>query len=484
MKSKELLGSVTAGLRWATLSRLMTQVITWGTTLIVVRLLSPSDYGLAAMATVLSGYLAMWNELGFSITLVQKKTTDLPTLRAVLGLLLAIGACLCALMFLSAPLIAAAFADTRITPLARLAGLNFLIMPFTIIPYAQLLLDMNYKAISFVGVISATVGAVVTLSMAWFDFGAAALVVGTLCGALARGAMLNYFRSFLRRPEWNLPLLKGFASFSGNVMLGRTVWYWYAEADNLIVGRMLGAAALGVYSLGRQLAQMPMERAAEMINLVSLSAYTAVNHDLPRVRDAYIKTIGIVASVTFPLFWGMALVADDLVHTILGPKWVNAIPVLQLLCLSMPLRTVGTLASMPLMALGRAERSLHFVLFPAIIVPLSMLLGVRWGVLGVAVAWAVAYPIAFVLGSNFIKGTFQARLRDMLRPLVAPAVAGAAMSAAVYGFMKLVPMLHPIPLFIGKVAIGAAVYPAVLFFIARPQFEQALGFAKSFLKRN
>lgn len=473
---------VTSGLRWATLSRVLTQALTWGSTLLVVRLLAPVDYGLAAMAGVLAGYLTLWNELGLSVTLIQRRTTDDTTLRAVFGILLAIGVALCLLTGLASPLIAGVFGDPRITPLARLVSLNFLLMPFVIIPHALLSIDMNIRALSLVGLICALTGAAVTLGLAYLGFGAYALIWGPLATTFTRAIILNLRRPFAGKPTWRPAYLREYASFSMNVLLSRTVWYWYSESDNLIVGRLLGANLLGVYSLGRQLAQMPMERVTEITNMIALPAYASVGNDPARVRDAYIKTIRLVAVVAFPVFWGLALVADDLVPLVMGARWTGAVPVLQILCIVMPLRTIGTLATAPLLALGRADSALNFSILPALLIPLSLLIGIRWGLAGVAAAWAVAYPIAFVAATFRTRSVFNASMLQLCAPMAAPALSAALMVAAVAAILALTSW-PSLVLLVSKTLLGMSIYAGLLLVVSRPHFDDALNFMRRLVVR-
>jgi teichuronic acid exporter len=478
-----LMDSVSSGLRWATFSRLLTQILTWASTLLVVRLLAPTDYGLAAMATMLAGYLTMWNELGLSITLIQRRTTDEPTLRAVFGLLLAIGGVLCLITALASPLIATAFGDRRITPLACVISLSFLVMPFAIIPQARLSMDMNIRALSLVGLVSALAGAAVTLSLAWAGAGAYALVLGTLAIAVVRAVALNSVAPFLRRPRWQPRELLHMASYSMNVMLSRTIWYWYSEADILIVGRTLGASLLGIYSLGRQLAMMPMDRVGEIANMVALPAYASVGRELARVRDAYVRSIRLVSTIAFPLFWGLSMVAFDLIKALLGPQWLAAIPVLQVLCIVMPLRTIGSLTSAPLQAVGRADTSLKFVAMPALLVPLCLLIGSHWQLQGVAIAWVVAYPIAWCAGTIVARSALNVTLGDVLKPMLAPAASAAAMVLLVGKGQQLLPWTSPLLLLGVKAICGAAVYFASLFLISRSHYSDLIVFSFRMLGR-
>src|SRR5665647_184336 len=127
-----------SGLRWTASVRLVSQVITWAITLVVIRLLTPADYGLLAMATVFVSFLAMFSELGLGAALVQKADVDDELLKRAFGVILVIHFSLAALLMLSAPLIGDFYNEPRVVPVIRVLSLQFVLAGFSVIPDAQL----------------------------------------------------------------------------------------------------------------------------------------------------------------------------------------------------------------------------------------------------------------------------------------------------------------------------------------------------------
>jgi teichuronic acid exporter len=455
--------AVVRGIRWTTTARVIGQAVTWSSTFWVVRLLSPTDYGLVAIATIITGYLAIWNEMGIGITLVQKRITDEATLRKIFTLLLVTGVVLCGLTIALAPMLARLFDDPRITGLSCVASLNFLLMPFNVIPQSALSMNMRFKAISAINMIASLVGACATVSLAYFDFGAYALVLGPLAMGVVRTIATGMLSRNILRPASSLRGVGTVFSFSGTVLLERTIWYAYSESDTFIVGRILGASNLGLYSMGRQLALMPMERVSEIMNTVALPAYTSIKEDIPRIRDAYLDTLRLGGAAMFPVFWGLAAVAGDLVPLLLGAKWIGSTPVLQLLCLVMPLRSLGTLTSPLLTAIGRMRDVVWCMVWPALLVPLAVLVGVRWGVTGAALAWCIAYPVAFVLATRRLCGAIGLHVTKIVHAIAPPCLAAAVMLLMVHGAGKLLPaQSHAGLRLVAGIAVGASVYLSIL----------------------
>jgi teichuronic acid exporter len=133
-----------SGLKWVTLSRVFAQALTWLNTFFVIRLISPADFGLAALASIFANFLSLLNELGFSVALIQRQTRDREILRNVFGALLLIGVTLTIALIAMAPLVGALVKEPRVVPLVRLVSLQFLAMSFSIIPQAMLSMDMRF----------------------------------------------------------------------------------------------------------------------------------------------------------------------------------------------------------------------------------------------------------------------------------------------------------------------------------------------------
>ena len=475
---------VLSGLRWTVLARSTMQLITWASTLIVVRLLSPTDYGLLAMATVVAFYLMMLGEMGLTAALVQRRDIDLATQRSIFGALLIAGVLLFALSSALAPLVARHFSEPRIVPMIVMVSAQFLIMPFTVISQAILSKEMRFSALGIAGIVNALVGATVTLIAAYCGAGAYALILGILVSALARAISINISAPFLHRPSFNFSALRSLATFSGFVLAERSLWYWFIQFDTLIVGSFLGAALLGVYSVAKQLAVMPLERFAEVMNTVAMPAYSAVQHDMDIVHQSFLKALRLSALIVIPAFWGLGLVAQDLVHVVLGPKWLATVPVLSLLCAMMPLRALGSLASPAVTSVGRPDVSFKCVIINAIVVIPAVAIGTHWQLRGVAAAWAISYPVAYIASTRLVGLCMKLSWRQMVAPLAKPLACGLLMAVAVFAFQQAtISWKHASARLVCLILLGVLSYCVSLWFIARTEARELIAFAKSLISR-
>jgi PST family polysaccharide transporter len=181
-----------------------------------------------------------------------------------------------------------------------------------------------------------------------------------------------------------------------HVTVSRVAWYAYSNADYAIVGRVLGKNALGTYGFAWQIASIPVDKVSAVVGRVTLPIFARVQDDYAAVRRYLRALIEGLALITFPLSFGLALVADDFVLLALGEPWRPAIVPLRLLALYAGFRSVTTLFPQVLVAIGRARWGMILSLLLAIVMPAAFLIGARWGTGGVATAWIIAYPLVVV----------------------------------------------------------------------------------------
>lgn len=405
------------GVKWGAGAKLGSQLITWGVTIYVMRLLVPDDYGLLAMATVLLGLLLMFGEVGLGPALVQRKDVSEEDLRQALGVIWIANLVLCGLANAVAPAVAAFYREPRLQDLVHALSLQFLVLPLIVLPDVQLQRRLAYRQRSLIELGGALLGSLATLGLALTGAGVWSLVGGTLASLVWRAAALNWCAPSYWWPRWPGQGLGALLGFGGSLTAARLLWYAFMQADILIVGRMLGDQLLGLYAVSMHLASLPMQRITAILNQALFPVLARAQHDLPAIRAGVLQVLGYVGLLAFPMLWGMASVAPELVHVVLGAGWSGAVLPLQVLCLVMPFRALAQLLPTVTDALGQPGVGLRNVILACSVMPPAFYIGTRWGIQGVAYAWLLAYPLVLLVN-----------MRRMLKAigLGAGAVAGRA----------------------------------------------------------
>jgi teichuronic acid exporter len=468
-------GKVVSALRWSAASRLAGSALSWVMTILVIRLLSPSDYGVLAMAVILPSALYLLNDLGLDVVLVQQQDADERLRRQVFGIVIVANLLCAGVLVVGAPLIAQFFREPAIVPVMHVLSLQFLLFIFDTLPRAKLEQRLDFRSQSVISVIATWLGGLATLILAATGFGVWSLVWGRLVSTATTTVALNVVAPMLYWPIFSLRAARRSLRFGAIVTMERTAWQLFTDADKVIGGRLWNDATLGLYTVAQDLATMPMHKTGGLIGAIGLPAFSGVQDRMEEVRFYLLKATRIISVLAFPMFIGLALTASEAVALLLGPAWMGAAPILQILALIMPLRMVATLLSPVLWGIARPGISATNVMIAAVVIPCACLIGARWGPVGMASAWLAAYPIVFILMLHRAGGPLGLTLRDFWGAIRWPAAASLIMVAAVEGTRWLLPSSGGVVVTLLIVAsVGALVYVGALLIFDRPSIREAL----------
>lgn len=427
-----LRSQVLAGLFWTGGARLLSQILTWAITIVVIRLLNPGDYGLLAMATVFMSFLALLAEAGLGAALIQAPEVDDLKLRRIFGAVILIDAALFLLQFVAAPAIAHFFAEERLVPIIRVLAFQFLLMIFTVIPLALLSRRLDFKRQSMIDLASAVCGSLSTLGLALGGYGVWALVIGSLVAAGIRSLAINVVSPFLKWPDFSLRDLRDVMAFGRQVTAARLLWFMYSQADILIAGKLLGKELLGFYSVSMHLASLPVQKISSILNQVAFPAFARAQHDTKRSASYLLKAVRILSFVAFPVLWGVSSISPELIVILLGPKWGLAILPLQILALIMPLRMMSGIVFTATDGMGRPDVSVNNLIVANLVMVPAFAVGSNWGLVGLSVAWGCVYPVVVLANLARALPVINLKVRDVLSAMASPALSALGMYGAVF----------------------------------------------------
>ena len=449
---------VMSALRWSAVAKISGQLVNWGITLFVIRLLAPADYGLVAMLTLIFMFLSMLGEMGFGSSITQSPTLDEQEIRQTFGAALLVNVAICALLVAGAPAIAAFYDEPRLVDMTRVSAIGFLGAGFMPVYAGLLQREMRFRASAQIDIVCGVIGNLATLGFALAGLGAWALVLGGLVSAPVRIGMVLTASTRLYWPSFRFGSTRRLWTFGGNVLITRVVWYWSSQADVLIAGKFLGKDVLGFYAVAVHLASLPMQRAAGIINSVAFAAFAKIQND-PRAVTANTRLgVRLMALVTFPVLWGIAAVAPELVEIAIGPTWEQSVLPLTLVALTIPLRMIGSIISTTIMSLGRVDVAMWTTIAGACIAPPLFLLGSRHGIVGLSMAWLVVAPVMFLLNLYRALPILGVSLTDVAKEVWRPMASAAVMFVVVEGLRRVLPHLPSLLLLPILIASGAATY--------------------------
>lgn len=390
-------GALVSSIAWSAAAKWSAQVATWASTIVVARLLSASDYGIMGMAAVFMGVVAMLSEMGVgsSVLILRELTDDQIAQLNSFAVFMGIGA-FCITLLAADPL-GLFFRNPALPDVLRVLGLTFVISAFRSVPLAMLQRELRFKRLAMIEAIANLAAALTAIVLAILGFGYWALALSQLAMMVASALLLlGSHRHRFRWPRWNS--VRRAMTFSNRVVGGRLGWYVYSNADFFVAGRVLGTAALGVYSFGWNLTSVALDKVGTLVNAVTPAFFAAMQRDVSAMGRMLLGVTEVISLIVFPATIGAALVAPDLVPVVFGEKWSGAVPVVQLLAVYGVLRTLRPVQNNALINVGEERFLMWTSLVSAIVFPAAFLAAARYGPTGIAAVWTVLYPISMAVG--------------------------------------------------------------------------------------
>ncbi len=355
----------------------------------------------------------------------------------------------------------------------------YLLSGLRTVPYGMLYRDTRFKLLAVLGATQTLAQALTMLAFAWLGFRYWALVLGNIVGAITLAALqISWCPCRFAMPSFSA--MKKALAFSRHIMVSSLSWYGYSNADFLVAGRVLGQSALGAYTLAWNLATIPLEKITAIVSGVSYAYFSAAQNDSAALRRYLrILTEGL-SIITFPATLGMALVASDFVHLLLGAKWQSAIAPLEILALFAAFRCIVTLLPSILNVSGKSRFVMRSTQAALILMPISFYVGSRWGAAGIACGWVIAYPVvAAVLYWRTFR-TIKMQSSEYLEA-IRPAITGSFVMAAAVEILKhALPLNFPLPVRFGaEVLVGGTAYILTLTLLHRDRLSVFWNFLKA-----
>jgi O-antigen/teichoic acid export membrane protein len=389
-QARTLRSLVLSGFAWSLGTSVFLQIARVGFAIALARFLTPHEYGLAAMALVFSALVFAFSDLSLGIGLVQRKAISEEDRSTVFWTSAAVGVALTAGgIALSGP-IAAFFGEPDVQPLFAVLSLSFVVGSLGATHASLLHREMKFRAISVRVAASTIVGGVVGVTLAATGFGAWSLIVQQLCIAIVSTSLLWLSLPWRPRLVYSGRSLVDLGAFGGRIFGVRILDYVRTNGDKLLVGRVLGSAPLGTYTVAFNIVLMPLSRVFIAIADTMLPALSRLQEDRERMASAWLRVNRVVAAIFVPALLGLIVVAPDFVVVLLGERWRGVAPLLQVLSVGMIVLGVSALGVQVLTALDRATTLLRFSIAETVVLILAIVVGLRWGVTGVAVGYALA----------------------------------------------------------------------------------------------
>lgn len=466
----ELVNKILTGARWATALRLGAQILSWVSTIIVVRFISPEDYGLNSMLTSPLILMMLLSTLGLEAALVQAKTIQREELQSTFGWLLIVNGVLFVSYFFGGALLASYFNEPRLETLAKVLAFIFLLVPFRVIPNALLDRDLDFKLRAQLEITASLVAALTTVLMAYFGAGVWALIIGVVVNKTLLAVLLMIFKPWFIMPTLHFTTTKRMMVVGGIITLSGFLALISDQLITLIAGPTLGATVLGIYGMSAELASLPLSKFMPVINQTMLPAFARFQEDRIAATHYFEKLLGVTSLAFIPMMVGMACVADTLVLTVFGDKWSASILPLIIMSLGMAFRMLALQLKTVVTSMGRADLSLksHFLQL-LILLPLTVY-AMAYGVIGLILAWVLTEFLVMIATVQMCKSILDVTFLGLLRCYRPALMSSGLMAILVFSSKIMLGNSYQVTGLLIELSVGTVSYYLATRFIFNKQF--------------
>ncbi len=383
------------GIGWSLASKFFRQFIQLFFQITLARLMSPEDFGLFSMIIVFINLAEVLRTMGFASALIQKKEIDDNYLNTVFWLNIVIASIIYLIFLLIAPLIASFYDAPQLTKIVRVYSIIFLIGSINVVQEALLQKKFMFKRLFFMDSVSVFVAGVTAVVFALNNFGVWTLVFQYLILSFVSTCILWATSSWKPKFVFSWSAFNDLRKFSFNMagtdlfnLVGRNI-------DNLVIGRFLGASALGIYSRAYFFMLQPLNLTHQVLARVMFPLLSTYQDDHLKMKKVYLLSTKLFAFVIFPAFAFIIIAAEPLILLLLGSKWIGVALLLKIFCVYSMVDTIGLTTIWLYKATGETKTLLRWTIYNTTIIIISVIAGLHWGIYGIA--WG--YTIGFLLFS-------------------------------------------------------------------------------------
>ena len=469
------------GVAWSLFDKIINQAGNFVLLIYLSRVLSPSDFGLIAMLAIFLAVAQSLIDSGFSQALIQKSTKvtedDLST---VFYINFIVSILLYCLLYISAPSIASFYHQPELIVLSRVLFVVVIINAIALVPRSKLLIEIDFKTQGLINSASMIISAAVAIYMVHDGFSYWSLVGMNLAKSLINSILLIVFSKWYPKWLFSIESFKSLFSFGSKLLIAGVIATTVQNLYSILIGRYFNATQVGYFQQGFNYTNMLSATLSSVIQGVTYPVMTSIQEDKKRLVQVYVKVMGVVTLVTFPVFVGFAAVSEEFVLIFLGDKWEPIVPVLIILSFARLITPMSSLNLNILNARGRSDLFLRTDLSKLPMTILALFIAIPYGILGVAIAQLVTTFISFFINAYYPGKLFGFGAREQLKQIFPIAIASLIMYLSI-AFIKFdalgIQMLT-------KIVVGSLVYIVLCWIFKVSAFIDASSIIFSRFKSN
>lgn len=375
------------GVMWSAVERFSVQGIQFILTIIIARLVLPSDYGLIAMLNIFLAIAQVFVDSGFLNALIQKKDRTETDFSTVFYFNIFISLVFYLLLYVSAPYIASFYKEPDLSPVTRWIGLNIIIAGFSIVQRAKLTINVDFKRQAKASLTAVLISGIIGIVLAYKGWGVWALVIQTLSNNLLNTLLLWIFTKWIPKWEFSRESFNTLFSFGSKLLLSGLLHTIYMNLYSLVIGRQYSSMEVGFYNRAYQFANFPSINIVGIIGRVTFPIQCGMQDDNERLKIFFLKYLRMSCFIIFPLMIIVAVLSKSLILLLLTEKWLPAAELLSILCFAYMWYPVMVVNNQILNVKGRSDYFLYAEILKKIIAITILFITLPFGVH--ALCWGI-----------------------------------------------------------------------------------------------
>lgn len=422
----------TAAVLWSGADILLRQGLQFGISIALARMLSPEEFGTIALLYLFTGIANAFIDSGFSSALVQRQDVSHTDESTVFWFNLAMGLIMAGALAALAPDIATFFDKKILVPLTWVMALNIVISALGSVHGTLLNKRLEFKVQMKIGVVTTIVSGGAAVVMAWYGYGVWALATLTVTATLVTTIMLWLFGGWYPKWVFSLNSARRLFGFGGYLLASGLLEIAYNRIYTLLIGKFYGVRELGFYNRADSTKQLPVAVITSILSRVTLPIFSAAEADTAQLRRGVQLAVRGVMLFNVPLMLGLATVADPMVLVVFGAQWSPAVPIMQVLCIGGIFWPLHVINLNVLLAQGHSHLFFRLEVVKKIGGSLLLIIGMFYGVMGIAWSQAAFGAVAFFLNAHYTRTHLSYGPGDQILDFMPCLVLSLLMAALVY----------------------------------------------------
>ena len=476
MSEQTLKQATTKGLFWSSVERFSNQGVQFVFSIILARLLSPSDYGIIAMVTIFFAVAQSFVDSGFSNALVRKTDRVEEDLSTCFYFNIGVGIIAYIVLFLIAPLVANFYSQPILSPIIRITGLGVILNSLCVVQQALFTIKIDFKSQAKITLSATVISGIVGIILAYQGYGIWALVWQGVASSIVRMGLLWLMSKWRPRTGFSKSSFNYLFGYGSKLLVSGLLDTIYNNIYPIVIGKFYNPAQLGNYSRALGWAQLPSANITSILQRVTFPVLSAIQDDTLRLQNSYRRLLKLSAFIVFPLMMGLAAVASPLIRVILTAKWDGCVLYLQILCFALMLYPIHAINLNLLQVKGRSDIFLRLEIIKKIIGVIILIITIPLGITAMCLGMVFSSIICLIINTYYTSRFIDVGLLTQLKELKIILINSLVMGGGIYILTSFID-IEGLKLVMG-IVIGLLFYFIGSFYFSKAELQEVISLIK------